>query len=229
MTSDPSSFPQRLTKVDEITRGDHTFLRDDDACFFLGEYTARKGFSHSATNNLIINFKKPLDRKGKPEWRFKAAKIAEAAKAMHSALKGYDLRSTTFVPVPPSKHRDDPLYDDRMMAMMGQLSGLFLASNGYSLDIKELVSQRRSTAAAHDGDARPRPEDLVGIYDVDLGLLPNASGSIVICDDVLTTGSHYRAMCDVLRRHLPQATFAGLFLARRAPEANDFALWFGEE
>jgi hypothetical protein len=39
------TFPQRLTKVDELTRQDHYWLEPDDECLFLGEYTARKGYA----------------------------------------------------------------------------------------------------------------------------------------------------------------------------------------
>ena len=55
-------FPQRLKVIDEVTRGDHWYLRRTDACRFLGEYTAGKGFSYSATNGLILDFKTPVSR-----------------------------------------------------------------------------------------------------------------------------------------------------------------------
>ena len=62
MTS-PGAFPNRLTKIDDLTRPDHSYLTEGDACYFIGEYTARLGFTYSATNNLILNFKKPMDRR----------------------------------------------------------------------------------------------------------------------------------------------------------------------
>jgi len=61
MTSDATLFPERLTKIDELTRADHTYLNDRDECLFFGDYSARKGFAHSATNNLILNFKKAIE------------------------------------------------------------------------------------------------------------------------------------------------------------------------
>jgi hypothetical protein len=59
MTS-ASTFPRRLTEIDDLTRPDHFYLMADDACYFLGEYTARKGFAFSPTNQLVLNFKKSL-------------------------------------------------------------------------------------------------------------------------------------------------------------------------
>ncbi len=229
MTSASSSFPERLTKIDALTRADHHYLREEDNCFFLGEYTARAGFAHSATNDLIMDFKMPMDRQGRTQWRHKASKIAKAARALHKALQRSDLRRHTFVPVPPSKAKGDQMYDDRMMLMLRQLSDLIRGTNGYPLDIRELVSQPASTAAAHDGGTRPTPEDLATLYQVDQSQLPGVRERVVICDDVLTTGCHYRAMCSVLAPHLPQSSFQGLFLARRVPQADDFSAFFDDE
>jgi hypothetical protein len=75
MTSANSSFPRRLTKIDELTRPDHSFLDGEDSCYFLGEYSARQGFAHSATNNLIMNLKKPMDRRGTSQWQWKERAI----------------------------------------------------------------------------------------------------------------------------------------------------------
>jgi len=50
MTSS-STFPQRLTKIDDLIRPDHSYLTDVDSCYFLGEYTARKGYAFSPGNN----------------------------------------------------------------------------------------------------------------------------------------------------------------------------------
>jgi hypothetical protein len=68
MTS-ASSFPLRLTKIDDLTRSDHSYLTAADDCYFLGEYTARKGFAFSATNRLILNFKKTMAGRQLPDPR----------------------------------------------------------------------------------------------------------------------------------------------------------------
>lgn len=53
----------RLTKIDELTIGQHYHLDASDTCFF-GEYTARKGFGFSETNQLIHNLKNQLRNAG---------------------------------------------------------------------------------------------------------------------------------------------------------------------
>lgn len=106
MTS-ASIFPQRLTKVDALTLPDHSYLTAADDCYFLGEYTARKGHSFSETNNLILNFKKPVSVRGQAQWKYKEAAITEAATALGRALNSEWLNVATLVPVPPSNSKSD--------------------------------------------------------------------------------------------------------------------------
>lgn len=111
-------FPHNLTEIDPLTRPDHYYLDPDDECYFLGEYTARQGYAYSATNDLILNLKKTPDRRGRPEWRHKERAIVVAARALKNAFMRSWLRSATFVPIPPSKARNDPMYDDRMSRLI---------------------------------------------------------------------------------------------------------------
>jgi hypothetical protein len=64
-------LPTKLTRVDSLLLPDHYYLDADDECYFIGEYTARAGFAFSATNDLIQNLKKPMDRRDRPEWKYK--------------------------------------------------------------------------------------------------------------------------------------------------------------
>jgi hypothetical protein len=128
------TFPQRLTKIDDLTRPDHWYLTAEDDCYFIGEYTARKGYAFSATNQLILNFKKSMEKRGTPQWRYKNHAINEAAAAFRAALTGDDLLNVlTLVPIPPSKAKTDPLYDDRVTRMLRSIRGQ------PSLDIRELI------------------------------------------------------------------------------------------
>lgn len=216
MTS-ASTFPLRLTKIDDLTRPDHFYLTAADDCYFLGEYTARKGFAFSATNRLILNLKKTMDRQGKPEWPWKERALREAAAAFRTALNNDYLNVATLVPIPPSKAKSDPLYDDRMARMLHAIRPQ------PPVDIRELIMQTESSEAVHAQAVRPRPEEIVARYQIDSGLQLPSPQAIAICDDVLTTGAHYRAAHTVLRQLFPAVRMIGLFIARRVPEAVDFS------
>ena len=208
------TFPRRLTKVDDLIRPDHSHLTDADACYFIGEYTAYRGYAHSDTNRLIFNFKKTMNRRGRPEWRYKEQAIQTAAAAFRRALAPKDLDRLTFVPIPPSKARGDPLYDDRLTRMLGAVR------SRPPLDIRELIVQTESTAAVHAGDRRPAPERIGSLYRVDEALTGPVRDIIAVVDDILTTGAHFRAAKSVLSARFPGAAIIGLFIARRVPNTT---------
>ena len=213
MTSS-NTFPQKWTKIDDLLRNDHSYLTADDHCFFLGEYTARRGYSYSTTNNVILNFKKSVDRKGRPEWRYKEAAIRDVAAAFSSAL-GNDIDNFTYVPTPPSKARDDDLYDDRLVQMLRQMRP------GQPVDVRDMVVQISSGESSHLSEFRPKPDDIADTYTIDTSLVHSPRKWIAVVDDVLTTGAHFKAMQAILNQHFPDTTIIGLFVARRVPNADD--------
>lgn len=220
-TSGGTSFPSRLTKIDELTRGDHNHLLPEDECLFFGDYTARKSWAHSATNQLILNFKIPAEYKGTSRWPHKQRAIRTVSDLFSNAI-GSRFSSLTLVPVPPSKLRTDPAYDDRMMDM---LRGLKAPANS-SVDVRELVVQTTPMPAAHSSTSRPPPEAWEQVYTIEESLAEPDPVWIAIMDDLLVTGCRFRAMSNVLRRRFPSARITGLFVARRVPEAIDFSDFF---
>ena len=214
MTSD-STFPRRFTKIDDLTRPDHWYLAKDDACYFIGEYTARQPYSFSVTNQLISNFKKTMDRRGRPEWRYKGQAILQAADAFKTALKPDALDRLTFVPIPPSKAKDDPLYDDRLTQM------LHAVRPNLSLDIREIIVQKTSTDAVHASDERPTPQQIEELYRIETTLTTPGPCFIAIVDDILTTGAHFQAAKSILSTRFPEVSVVGLFIARRVPDTSN--------
>lgn len=210
-----NTFPNRFTKVDELTRSDHWHLTADDKCFFIGEYTARKGYAYSETNQLIFNFKKTMDRRNRPEWKYKDQAIQHVAGVLRNALNEATLNRLTFVPVPPSKARDDPLYDNRLTQM------LHVIRPTPRLDIREILVQRISTDSVHNIEVRPNPGQIKQLYRLDEELTEPAPGLIAIVDDVLVTGAHFKAAQSALSDRFPGTSIVGLFIARRVPETSD--------
>ncbi|MDE2912552.1 MAG: hypothetical protein OXL68_06475 [Paracoccaceae bacterium] len=204
-------FAHRFTQIDDLTRPDHWYLAEDDLCYFMGEYTARQGYAYSDTNNLILNFKKPVDRRGRPEWRHKENAIRQAAEAFRRSLNPKALESWTFVPMPPSKMRRDPLHDDRLTRMLHSIRPR------PPLDIRELIVQTESTDAVHNLEQRPRPDEIAALYNINESLSVPGPVIIVVVDDLLTTGAHFRAAHTILSARFPTAKVMGLFIARRVP------------
>jgi hypothetical protein len=202
----------RLSKIDDSNRADHYHLGANDECYYLFEYTSHRDFTFGFANDLISNLKKPVDRHGRPEYHYKTSAIQECSRYLATTLNDDWLRVATLVPIPPSKDRQNPLYDDRVVAICRIIDAL----KPYPIDIRELVEQQVSIEAAHESpDNRPSVDDLRRIYQIDERIANPAPRAIGIVDDVLTAGSHFRAMKDVLARRFPNVPITGIFIARR--------------
>ncbi len=183
-------------------------LAEEDRCYFFGEYTAREGYSYSDTNSLILNFKKPMTRKGQPEWPYKRRAILRVVDMFKHLLPGEWLARMTLVPIPPSKVKSHPEYDDRMLQVLRML--------GHDLDVRELILQHRSTKAFHESDHRLGLQELFDNYRIDESAAQPAPEGIALFDDVLTNGTHFKAAQAVLQNRYPGIDVVGVFIARRA-------------
>ena len=201
--------PVRFSAIDASNRGDHSRLTEDDECYYLFEYTSRRGFEFGPTNQLISNLKKSVSRRGRPDYRYKAQAIRKCSEYFREAINDDWLQSGTLVPIPPSKMPGDPLYDPRVTEICRGIT------KPNPVDVRDLVRQTRSIQAAHESDDRPSAEDLLGIYQIDPALTKPPPQAIGVVDDVLTAGTHFRAVKTVLSDAFPGLRVVGLFIARR--------------
>ncbi|HEV2160907.1 MAG TPA: hypothetical protein VGR52_01540 [Stellaceae bacterium] len=215
----------RFSKIDGSNRADHPRLEPDDEILYLYEYTSGRDYTFGAANDLISNLKKEPSRAHRPEYRHKIAAMRRCAAEIAEALNPAWLNSATLVPVPPSKARGHPEYDDRMTQICRGIPVSF------PIDVRELVIQRESMEAAHiSSNPRPTVEELLGVYAIDEALAAPVPQRIGIVDDVLTAGTHYRAMTTVLRKRFPGVPIVGLFIARRVfPPAATAEEMFGDD
>ena len=207
-------MPTRFSKIDELTRPDHTFLEPEDECYYLGDYYAGRGFGYSPMNNLINNLRKPMDRRNRPdEWRHKESAILSCGRMLREGLNEDWLAAATLVPIPSSKTRGDAEYDDRLPRILQELG------RGQQFDIRELVVMTRNVPQSHLAGERVSIPELIESMGVDEARAAPAPQSIGIFDDVLTTGRHYKAVQAVLLERFPDILVVGIFVVRRVPPA----------
>ena len=204
----PSQY--RLTQIDDLNRGEHFYLQDEDECYFLGEYTARGGYGHSPTNQLIFNLKKGPKHRDTPVWHYKEKAIEECAGYFVENLNPGFLAEATLVPVPPSRVKSDPQYDDRILWLLKSIAKRVEVS----CDIRELVVQRQSYQPSHLTEDRMKPSELREIYTLALHHVQSAPRQVAVFDDVITSGCHFRAIKDLLEERWPGIPVIGLFVAR---------------
>ncbi len=207
----------RLSEIDGSNRADHARLQDDDKCLFMFEYTSGRDYSFSATNNLINNLKKKPTA-SLAQLRYKSGAISACAAELREALNPKWLDIATIVPVPGSKAADHLDFDNRIERVAQLIRP--------NVDVRNLVTQEGSTTAAHEvglGGNRVTVNELVALYKINEDLAEPTPRAIGVLDDVLTAGTHFRAMKIVLSHRFPGVPITGLFVARRVfpPAALD--------
>lgn len=202
-----------IGRIDELTEGDHHYISKDSNCYYFLEYPSGKGDQHYNNPNYsyIHNFKKSMDRAGTPQWKYKIEAIDKTIAIFSEFISiGDIINKYTFVPIPPSKIKTDPMYDPRMTLV---LEGIKALHAGF--DFKEILTCNSNKQPSHESNIRPSIQELSENYTVNNGLLNNSRKFIVLVDDVLTTGAHYCAARDVLLQHSNDLDIRGMFIARR--------------
>lgn len=166
------------------------------------------------TNQLIMNLKKEVGRRGMSDWRYKQEAIEKIAMIFSLGLREDFLKKATLVPMPPSKAKTDPEYDDRMLQVAIKM--------GSNLDVRELLGMKESVVASHARTDRPNPDELYELIEFNEACAEPEPSTIIVIDDLLTTGSHFVAAKRHLQERFPKAGIMGLFVARRMLETDDF-------
>lgn len=201
----------RFQLIDESNISDHSRLDEDDKCGYMLEYTSGKDYSFSKTNQLILNLKKKPSKKSNPaEYKHKEQAISKCSALFSEAIDHGWLKIATLVPVPPSKAKEHSEHDDRVLRICKGISAPF------TVDVRELVVQHKSIPAAHaNPNNRLSIDELVELYMINEEETEPPPSTIGVVDDVLTAGTHFKAMKHVLESRFPGVPVFGLFIARR--------------
>ena len=199
----------RLRKIDDLSRGDHHHLNDEDECFYFFEWTRCQDLREDKVSSLIANIKKKPGLASDRELQYKEESITKCARLISQAVNTNWINDATFVPMPPSKAERHPQYDDRMERMCCQIAD--------GIDVRTLLKQDTSIKAAHERGDKPRPtvDELKELWRVDGELTAPKPNRIVIVDDMMTVGRHYRAAHDMLSQKFQDIPITGVFVARR--------------
>jgi predicted amidophosphoribosyltransferase len=202
-----------LVALDEKMRADHCFLDDADCCLCLSDYRPGRGTAANRVNQLIANLKCPpsIASNDPRRRRYKLQAIGEVARALRAAVSQSWVERATWIPIPTSRLPPDEDYDDRLQRVLRQAFG------DYALDLRALLYQSRRTAADHASARRSSFAALYGLMRLDRQLLAQAPlrDRVVLFDDVLTTGKHYKCCERRLREAQVKNPISGLFVARR--------------
>lgn len=188
------------------------FTREErSSCYFLYDYNPDADFGNEAKSK-ITNFKKDPVRASIPELQHKERAIKEFAHYLASAFIPNDEAENDYaiiIPIPSSIPKGNDGYDDRFERL-----GLFSERNNplvkfqYSIQIAENQGHTRTTNRRNPSTIK---ENLVWT-DLEEGI---RSSYIYLVDDVITSGSHFRACKDFILENIGfDCHVGGLFFAR---------------
>lgn len=194
----------QLWKRLDISQADVIHIVSEDHIVYAREYIAGRKYDASETNNLVTNFKKPTERINLPEWRYKLAAIEQFATELSDLFKK-DIEYV-LVAMPTSKHKSDPKYDSRLEDTL-----ISLSKKKCNVTIQEPFILKDTMIPSHSGGTRS-PQI---IYD---NLLWRGFAAhthrVFLVDDLLTTGSHFKACQRLILEHHPEMEVIGIFWAK---------------
>jgi len=185
-------------------------LQDGDECFYARDYIAEGGYKASEANQLISNFKKEVSKRGRPEWRYKVDSITQFANELYSIIPS----DFVVAHIPSSKRKADADYDSRLDDVLRELKGF-----NSTLTIVEPFTVKNTLIKTSYGGERKQ-----SVFYNNLqwqGGLPAGLQSIILVDDVITSGAHFKACKQLLTEKLPQLKVYGVFWAKTVWPENE--------
>lgn len=209
MLKSEDTSPLLLKQLDEASIGKYKFLNPNDEIYYLGEYTTGKGYSYSKWNDLISNYKKERKEVATKQHKEKAIKLTAAmfrSTLYHTKGIAEREKNAIFVPVPPSIGRNEDDYDDRNFEMLQ----LFAPKDR----IIKAITQKKSRKALHKMRDLRDVNSLQENYEIAQEVRNLTFNEIWLFDDVLTAGTHFRAICNLLAPNFPKIRIVGFYITR---------------
>lgn len=204
----------------KVFRSDYTatHLTEEDACFHWRIYNSNRVFKDVSRNKIIWDFKiTPEDIKKYPNFAKLKKKAIDAlahemAAIFNTPERKASLQSYVWVLMPSSKAKDDPNHDDRLMQLLRRVESLL----DINLHLCEPFSLQKSLASSHKstGSERLTLDELKHLYQFDQAALPENPSQIIVFDDVLTKGTHFKAIKQKLISVYGDINIVGLFICQ---------------
>ena len=193
-----------LVKYDTQLHTRH-YLDQDDECWYFMEHL-EGGYAASPSNQKISNLKKSITTQGTPQGAYKQKAIEEFAddlKAVNFDKHG----DIAIVPAPTSNPRGSQNCDDRLDKVAKLLTDKYP-----NLILEHLIDTKVSVTPANHGGSRNI--DTIKVNTVWNGFSSDEIDTIIILDDVITTGAHFKAWKEVIKQNYPNVKYIyGFFWA----------------
>lgn len=175
---------------------------DNDRCFYARDYVSEGGYAASRANQLIINFKIPPAKRNAARWRYKSSAIKQFALELSHILP----ENAVISGIPTSRIPDSSDYDSRLEDTL-QL----VQERCSTIRLEQPLEMSESILSAHEGGARD--PDIIRQFLIWNGF-SEPTDHLILIDDVITTGGHFKACKAVILEHHPNVEVIGVFWSR---------------
>ena len=207
----------KLRKISDLERPDHSYLGDEDACYFFGEYTPKNNsgtpaWNLSKTNSIVLNLKKSPQHQFEDHWKYKQKAIRDTGALIRKNIHSDMLPKLTFVPAPSSKPIGHPEYDTRMIDVANEVGDL--------ANVCPILRCVEARDPLHQSDQARSYESIYENIEICEAKVSEAAitNQVILLDDVITTGATFVACKSRIIERFPRTNVYGLFIARRVPD-----------
>ena len=189
------------TKIEPDFHG-FQYLTDKDIIYYHLEYKSSLGFDH-LDNSYVLNYKKDIKYRCSNHWHYKKEAIEYFANLLINTPFG---NNRTLISAPISKRRDSQFFDSRnddVLKIVNQRTNIPISFN---------LEANRDIEPVHLKSGYRKPEHLKGFYSfIPFEIVPEI---VYIVDDVITSGSSFVVLRDLIKERHPSVEVRGLYLAR---------------
>ena len=188
----------------------YSCVKNDDTCVYAREYIS-EGYTAGSTNSLISNFKKSPTKQKAREWHYRQEAVKQFKDEIESLFLGIESSikkklKITITAIPSSKAKDHPEYDYRFEDLFTEL-----LKTRSDLNVEWPVGTKKTIQASHHGGEREIKRFMNNYVWQGFKKTPEV---LWVVDDVLTSGSQFRAISNFLINNNYNGEIIGVFWAR---------------
>lgn len=178
---------------------------DLDHCFFARDYVSRGGYDASTGNSLVQNFKKDPSKRARPrEWAHRDRAVRQFATELNAIIGDHCVAA-----IPSSSLPSDTDYTNRFEDLFDVLRTLRPDNPPH---VETPIRRGVRVEPVHVSEARRSVSDVYASLRWEgFDQTPNR---LILVDDVITCGTHFKACQRLLLEHHPDIEIFGVFWAR---------------